>query len=362
MVLLGGGVAVVLLGGLFIWSGLFDVAATSKHPWPVAWLLHYAMERSVAFHARDRETPDLDDEALLLRGATHYASGCAPCHGAPGELASPIAQQMTPVPPGLYSAGRDFTPGQLFWIIKNGIKMTAMPAWPARGRDDEIWAMVAFVRHLPDYNTAAFGRLTGRAGGANLLSGRPSASAGQADSFNAAACAGCHGADGDGRQGAFPRIAGLSSGYIAAALRHFRDGSRPSGFMQPVAAALSDSEITEAATYFASQRPKGLAETSQAVTAPSTDAGAVAAQPCRSCHSHEATRRDPTAPDLAGQPNRYLAEQFSLLRSGERPVSSPEVRAAHQQDDSQLDALAAYLSGLAPCGAAAASCSGTSAP
>ena len=140
---------------LVLWSGIYDIAATAKHPWPVALLLHYAMERSVAHNAPMLIPPDLNDPTLVLRGAMHFATGCAPCHGAPGQLASPIAQQMTPVPPGLYSANRDFTPSELFFIVKNGVKMTAMPAWPAQKRDDEVWAMVAFLEHLPEYTTAA---------------------------------------------------------------------------------------------------------------------------------------------------------------------------------------------------------------
>jgi cytochrome c553 len=249
LVLVGAGFVAALCGLLFAWSGLFNVAATSKHSWPVAVLLHYSMEQSVAFHASDLEPPNLDDPTLILRGATHYASGCAPCHGAPGELASPIAQHMTPTPPGLYSAGRDFTPSQLFWIVKNGVKMTAMPAWPAQQRKDEIWAMVAFLRHLPDFNTEAFSKISSWNGETGFLSDMPSTV--QGSSFNPASCARCHGADGKGRNGASPNIAGLSGARIVQTMRDYRDGSRPSGFMQPVAAALTDAQIAEAASYYA---------------------------------------------------------------------------------------------------------------
>jgi cytochrome c553 len=257
LVLLGAGTLAAIGGGLFAWSGLFDVAATTGHSWPVALLLHYTMERSVALHAPQLTPPNLDDPTLILRGATHFASGCAPCHGAPGELASPIAQAMTPTPPGLYSAGRDFTPSQLFWIVKHGVKMTAMPAWPAQQRDDEIWAMVAFVRHLPDYNTEAFAKLSGWNGGADFLAGVPAAAQGGA--FTPVECARCHGADGDGRDGASPRIAGLAITDMVKALQDYRDGSRASGFMQPVAAALTDAEIMQAASYYAALPAKAPA-------------------------------------------------------------------------------------------------------
>jgi len=247
LVLVGGGLALVAVVGvcLFVWLGLFDVAATTGHSWPVAMLLHYTMERSVAVRAGDPPVPNLSDPRLIMRGGAHYASGCAPCHGAPGELASPIAQGMTPVPPGLYSAGRQFTPAELFWIVKHGVKMTAMPAWPAQERSDEIWAMVAFLRALPGYTTPAYAALTGWSGASFL---QPSAAP---SGFDPASCARCHGADGRGRDGAFPDIAGLDIATFVAALHGYRDGSRPSGFMQPVAAALSDEAMGEAANYYA---------------------------------------------------------------------------------------------------------------
>jgi cytochrome c553 len=206
------------------------------------------MQRSVALHAPELVPPNLADPGLILRGAKHFASGCAPCHGAPGQLASPIAQQMTPVPPGLYSADRDFTPSQLFWVIKNGVKMTAMPAWPAQQRDDEVWAMVAFLEQLPHLTTPDYLKLVGSTDTA-FLPGTPPQN--QTAAFDAGACARCHGADGEGENGAFPSLAGMSADRIETALLAYRDGSRPSGFMQPIAAAMSGAEIKAAAQYYA---------------------------------------------------------------------------------------------------------------
>lgn len=233
---------------LFIWYGLFDVAASTKHSTPAEWFLHLVMVRSVAHYAPELPVPDLNDPALIERGGLHYASGCAACHGAPGQLASPIAQQMTPVPPGLYSAARDFDPSQLFWIVKNGVKMTAMPAWPAPGRDDEIWAMVAFLKHLPEFNTATYANLVGTVQAASWL---PAVISAPGAAFDPSGCASCHAQDGRGRDGAFQSIAGLSEAELEAALRGYRDGSRPSGFMQPVAAQLTDAQIVAAAQYYA---------------------------------------------------------------------------------------------------------------
>lgn len=254
VVLVVAGIVAALAGAGVAWFGLYDVAASVGHSPPVELLLHFAMRRSVIDHAAELASPNLDDPLLLQRGALHYASGCAACHGAPGQLASPIAQGMTPVPPGLYSVAREFDPSQLFWIVKNGVKMTAMPAWPAPGRSDEIWAMVAFLRHLPELKTADYAALVGTQPASSWLPGAATTGA----AFDPAPCANCHGADGRGRDGLFQSIAGLSEPELDAALRGYRDGSRPSGFMQPVAAQLSDAQIVAAAKYYAALPAGGV--------------------------------------------------------------------------------------------------------
>jgi len=240
------GFCAFIIAALLVWFGLYNVAASTKHTPPVQWLLHFVMQRSVAAHAPELPVPDLDDPMLILRGALHYSMGCAACHGAPGQLASPIAQQMTPVPPGLYGAWKDFDPSQLFWIIQNGVKLTAMPAWPAPKRSDEIWAMVAFVEHLRTLRTPDYLALIGNPQ-ANWLPALPPLAIG----FDASACARCHGVDGRGRPDIAPALAGRTEQDIEAALRAYRDGSRPSGFMQPVAAQLTDAEVIAAANYYA---------------------------------------------------------------------------------------------------------------
>jgi cytochrome c553 len=240
------GGAVLVAASLFVWIGLFDVAASTKHSPPVEFLLHFVMRRSVLFHAPELAVPNLNDPSLLVLGALHYAGTCAACHGAPGQLASPVAQQMTPVPPALYSARQDFDPSQLFWIIKNGVKFTAMPAWPTPGRDDEIWAMVAFVEQLPTLTQTAYAALVGDAR-TSWLPSRPAIAAG----FDPSPCAPCHGANGRGRAGIIASIAGRSENELEAALSGYRDGSRPSGIMQPYAATLSDQQVIAAARYYA---------------------------------------------------------------------------------------------------------------
>jgi cytochrome c553 len=262
---------------------------------------------------------------------------------------------MTPVPPGLYDVYRDFTPNQLFWIVRNGIKMTAMPAWPALRRDDEVWDMVAFLEHLPAYKTADYAALSG-ATSATFLAGPLPTAAVHAGSIAPADCARCHGADGNGREGAYPHLAGLSRTYIEQSLLAFRNGSRPSGFMQPVAAALSDSDIEQAATFF-SQQPRRADKPATADPALLKDgqtlveggAGVDKGAACFSCHTPDPDKRSAAIPQLTGQPADYLMTQLRLFRGGVRsgtPAAKAMAKVAHNLTDHQIEAVSAYLASL----------------
>jgi hypothetical protein len=108
------------------------------------------MHRSVTIHTLGLEAPALDAPQLVLQGAGHYETGCRPCHGSPEYRHSRIPQQMTPHPPYLPPVTPAREPEDLFYIVKHGVKFPGMPARPAPQRDDEGWAMVAFLRRLPD--------------------------------------------------------------------------------------------------------------------------------------------------------------------------------------------------------------------
>ena len=66
----------------------------------------------------------------------------------PGRGRSELSQRLYPQAPQLAEAS-DLTPAQQFWIIKHGVKLTAMPAWGKTHDDELIWDMVAFLQRLP---------------------------------------------------------------------------------------------------------------------------------------------------------------------------------------------------------------------
>lgn len=163
--------AVVLLivlaivgAGVAIYLGVYDVG-TANHDNPVVnWALDTAMTRSVARHAAAIKAPDLADPAMIDRGFRHYRAMCVGCHGAPGVTRGEIAKGLFPEAPDLSESASDWTPEQLYWIIKNGLKFTAMPAWGPTHDDRELWAMTAFVARLPHISPSQYHDMAVKAG------------------------------------------------------------------------------------------------------------------------------------------------------------------------------------------------------
>ena len=140
---------IVLGAGAVIYAGMYDVAATSSHWRMTAWLLANARMRSIKAQAAAIQVPPaLDDPAKALIGVTHYAAHCAVCHGAPGVPRGDIGRGLYPPPPDLAKTTPLYSPAELFWILKHGIKMTGMPAWSDHS-DEELWGTVAFLEKLP---------------------------------------------------------------------------------------------------------------------------------------------------------------------------------------------------------------------
>lgn len=161
------GILVVLtvLPVLFIYSGLFSVAATYPDPGPVFWVLDTTKEQSVKHHAAGIAIPDwLDDPAVVAVGQGQYREDCIGCHGAPGVKRADIAEGMNPEPPELTESAGDWQPNELFWLTKNGVRMTGMPSWQHDLTDEQIWHLVAFMRKMPGMTPAQYQALDKAAG------------------------------------------------------------------------------------------------------------------------------------------------------------------------------------------------------
>src|SRR5918992_850903 len=99
---------------------------------------------SVRARAARIEVPDLRRPEQRQRGLALYRQHCVQCHGAPGVAPEPFALGMTPAPANLAYTAKTWQPAELFWVVKEGIKMTGMPAWKYRMTDGDLWAIVSF--------------------------------------------------------------------------------------------------------------------------------------------------------------------------------------------------------------------------
>ena len=153
--------AAVAAGGLgFIASGLFDVAGTRPHDPLTYWATRSTMEASVRRHARAVTAPDRFTAEQAAAGFRIYDAQCVQCHGAPGfDARARWTDGLNPTPPYLLDSPEAWSRGELYWIIKHGLKMTGMPAWTQVCRDDEIWSLVAFLEAMPRLDSQGYARL-----------------------------------------------------------------------------------------------------------------------------------------------------------------------------------------------------------
>lgn len=149
LVLIALGGLAIAGGALFVYAGVYNIAATRQHTQPVFQLLEYAMRRSVAVRTEAEPIPDIADRQRILAGARVYRGHCLQCHGAPGVAPHALAYGMTPEPVNLASTARDWPARDVYWVVRHGIKMSGMPAWDTRLTDEEMWNVVAFVMAMP---------------------------------------------------------------------------------------------------------------------------------------------------------------------------------------------------------------------
>jgi len=160
---IGALIAIAVLAGLtVVYTGLFNVATTWDDPGLVRWALETTRETSIERHAAGVTAPPLDDLKKVENGFRSYREMCAICHTPPGAKDSPVAKGLNPQPPKLEKEVDEISPSELFWVIKNGIRMTGMPGWGVTHEDDELWDIVAFVKTMPKMSKADYRALDSR--------------------------------------------------------------------------------------------------------------------------------------------------------------------------------------------------------
>jgi mono/diheme cytochrome c family protein len=94
-----------------------------------------------------KAVPLQPDETNLAAGAQPYRQHCAVCHGLPGQKETPIAKGMYPRPPKLMEGKgvTDDEPGESYWKVANGIRLTGMPGFRTTLSETEMWQVSLLV-------------------------------------------------------------------------------------------------------------------------------------------------------------------------------------------------------------------------
>ncbi len=143
--LVGGIIAVVVaLGG-------YNVAATATPSRLESRVALFALNRSVARRAPVAKNPHPATPETWKAGLPHYRENCVMCHGAPGVDPAELGMGLNPPAPDLTLPRVQGRPdGEMYWLVANGVRTTGMPAFSPTHKPNEIWQIVAFLRHLPE--------------------------------------------------------------------------------------------------------------------------------------------------------------------------------------------------------------------
>jgi mono/diheme cytochrome c family protein len=144
-------VLIIIIAGIliFINSGFYNMSAMVPHNKLTLWIINTLKDNSIERNSKDIKVPDLNDSSMVRLGFVHYREMCSGCHGAPGISRDEAGQGLYPEPQELSRSAIELTPSELFWITKNGIKLTGMPAFGKTHDDHKIWAIVSFLVKLP---------------------------------------------------------------------------------------------------------------------------------------------------------------------------------------------------------------------
>ncbi len=190
---------------------------------------------------------------------------------------------------------------------------------------------------------------------ASLVMLAPAHAAGdvEAGKSKSAACAACHGPDGNSPAPTFPKIAGQHAAYLIKQLNEYKSGDRQNATMNGMVAALSEQDIADLAAFYASQQVTVGKAAEDKVAAGEAiyraGNGATGVSACAACHGPRGNG-NPMAnfPSLHGQHAEYTAIQLKAFRAGERANDAGSMMRgiAMKMTDAEIEAVAQYIQGL----------------
>jgi mono/diheme cytochrome c family protein len=149
------GVLLIPAGAYLYFAGGYAPVATSAAPMPFEKMLANKALDARLEKEMPKTVPIEPTEANFLAGAMLYKEQCAVCHGLPGSSKTAIAAGMFPRPPQLFQGKgvTDDEPGETYWKVANGIRLTGMPGFRGALKDYQLWQvslLLAKANELPE--------------------------------------------------------------------------------------------------------------------------------------------------------------------------------------------------------------------
>ena len=270
-----------------------------------------------------------------LGDASRNIGACIGCHGSEGNSDVLIY-------PNLANQHPEYIAKQLHNFKNKTRDNYAMNQFAGGMTEDDIADMAAYFA-----DPAAVANVISR----KVTASAPITAEVIAGKAKAATCAACHGADGNSPVAIYPKLAGQSAGYIVKQLQEFKTGTRKDPVMAPMAAALSEQDMIEIASYFAAQKVA-------VADLPGSDIGKKLyfggnvkrkITACVACHGVSGKGMNKAGfPTIAGQNEAYLKAQLIKFKEGDRnnDYNTMMQSVASKLSESDMEELAKFMAAM----------------
>ena len=143
------GVLVAVLLVLFLVMPGMEWNATARPSAAEQWVARYVLGKWIAANASSQTNPFTPTAENLEEGEREYGEHCAVCHGLDGSAENRVSGDFYPPIPRLSKGATFLSDGEVYFIVSNGIRLTAMPGFGPRQSADELWKIILWVRHFP---------------------------------------------------------------------------------------------------------------------------------------------------------------------------------------------------------------------
>jgi mono/diheme cytochrome c family protein len=142
-------ILVLLIGGLGLaLLGFLPTRANSTPPQIEARIAMSALDNSVERHAPRINNPVPPTDENLIEGLKIYTMNCAACHGGIDRQPSPLQKSFYPPAPSLILQPPDDEEWHIFYVIRTGVRYSAMPAWDKTLSEPDMWKVTAFLTRI----------------------------------------------------------------------------------------------------------------------------------------------------------------------------------------------------------------------